>query len=395
MNFSVRAEQLEEHLIRMRRHLHENPELSFEEKETTAFIEQELKDIGIETHRIGNMYGVWADIKGPVPGKTVLLRADIDALPIREQTGLPFASRKDGIMHACGHDTHTAMLLTAARMLYEKKEELKGTVRLLFQAAEESCHGAEYYVKAGLLDDVDAVYGSHVWAPLEAPYINVQSGPRMSSCDNFTITVYGKAAHGASPELGTDAIAAAASVICQIQNIVSRQTDPRDSLVITIGEITGGTRFNVIADRVVMKGTVRTHSTVVRGMVEERLRRVCRAAAETCGARAELEYDYYPGVLVNDPELTAIAAGSAVKLFGPEALREEKAGMGSEDFSYFLEKVPGVYVLLGIRNEKKGLLPQAHNPFFCVDESVLKRGAALYAQFAVDYLSAASDSPKA
>lgn len=387
MQLSEEVQSLEDWIIEKRRYFHRHPELSFEEKETTAYLVEELKKMGLEPHTYSDYYGVWADIVGEKPGnKTVMLRADIDALPIREETGLSYASENENVMHACGHDNHMAMLLGAAKLLTAHRQDFGGTVRLLFQAAEESCHGAEYYVKAGLLDDVDAVYGCHVWATLDAPKINVVAGPRMSSCDNFTIEVKGVPAHGSAPNYGIDAIVTAAAIIMQLQTIVSRRNDPRDNLAITIGEIEGGPRFNIISDHVVMKGTVRTHSRQVREQVEEWIRNIVESVAKANGAEATLDYQYFPGVLYNDEKLAAIAANAVKKLYGEEGLGEHPLIMGSEDFSYFLEKVPGVYALVGIRNEEKGIIYQNHHSKFNVEETVLKRGAALYAQFAIDYL---------
>lgn len=389
MNFAKEAEGLENWIIEKRRYLHRHPELSFEEKETTAFLVKELEALGLQPQTYPDYYGVWADIQGDLPStsdKKVLLRADIDALPIQEETGLEFASENPNVMHACGHDNHTAMLLGAAKLLVANKANFAGTVRVLFQAAEESCHGAEYYVKAGLLKDVEVIYGSHVWATLDAPLINVEAGPRMSSCDNFTIKVKGVAAHGSAPNYGVDAIVTAASIILQLQTIVSRRNDPRDNLAITIGEIEGGPRFNIISDSVVMKGTARTHSKQVREQIEGWIRNIVENVARANGAEATLEYDYFPGVLYNDAALSEIAKDSVRKLYGEEALGEHPLIMGSEDFSYFLDEIPGVYSLIGIRNEEQGKIFQNHHSKFDVDESVLKRGAALYAQFAVDYL---------
>ena len=210
----------------------------------------------------------------------------------------------------------------------------------------------------------------------------------MSSCDNFTVTVKGLAAHGSAPNFGIDAIVTAASIILQLQTLVSRRNDPRDNLAITIGEIEGGTKFNVIAEKVVMKGTVRTHSKEVRGKVEGWIRNIVENVARANDAEAVLKYEYYPGVLYNDPQLAELARNSVIKLYGEEGLGELQTLMGSEDFSYFLEKAPGVFAFIGTRNEEKGITAQNHNSHFNVDESALKRGAALYAQFAYDYLNA-------
>jgi amidohydrolase len=345
--------------------------------------------MGLVPHYFENYYGVWTMIEGgkkQEDSKTVALRADIDALPIEEKTGLAYASQNLGVMHACGHDCHIAMLLGAARMLQAHKEELRGNVKLIFQSAEESCHGAEYYVKNGFLDDVDAIYGSHVWPDLESPYINVEPGARMASCDNFTITVTGKSAHGSTPHDGTDAIVTAASIIMQIQTLVSRKNDPHNPLVITIGEISGGARFNIIADQVVMKGTVRTHSAEIREQVEGWIRNLIQHVAQADGAEAVLEYEYYPAPLINDGTLAEIARNAATKLYGEDACKGLLSAMGSEDFSYYTEKVPGVFAFIGIRNEEKQITAKNHNDHFTVDESVLKRGSAMYAQFAYEYL---------
>ena len=323
-----------------------------------------------------------------VPGaKTVALRADIDALPVEEKTGLPFASENPGVMHACGHDNHMAMLLGAAKILCEVKDELEGNVKLLFQAAEETCFGAEYYVQQGVLDGVDAIYGQHIWAGLEAPYLNVQPGVRMASCDNFTITVEGSSTHGSTPHLGTDAIVAAASIIMNIQTIVSRNNDPLNALVVSIGEIHGGQRFNILANKVVMEGTCRTHSREMRGKIEPLLRRICEDTAAAFGAKAELKYDAFPSPVINDhDDLNQIAHDAAVKLYGEEGIKEMPRVMGSEDFAYFMDVVPGIFGFLGSRDAEHQA--SNHNDCYDVPEDVLKRGAAMHAQFAADYLSA-------
>ena len=390
MDIRALAEQYESYIIEQRRWFHAHPELSWEEFGTTDHIQQELEKMGLEVHRFDDRPGCTAMIYGgkAAPGaKTVALRADIDALPVEEKTGLPFTSQNPGVMHACGHDNHMAMLLGAARILCDLKDELAGNVKLLFQAAEETCFGAEYYVQQGVLDGVDAIYGQHIWAGLEAPYLNVQPGVRMASCDNFTITVEGSSTHGSTPHLGTDAIVAAASIIMNIQTIVSRNNDPLNALVVTIGEIHGGQRFNILANKVVMEGTCRTHSREMRGKIEPLLRRVCEDTAAAFGARAELKYDAFPSPVINDhDDLNQIAHDAAVKLYGEEGIKEMPRVMGSEDFAYFMDVVPGIFGFLGSRDAEHQA--SNHNDCYDVPEEVLKRGAAMHAQFAADYLSA-------
>ena len=390
MDIRALAEKYEGYIIEQRRWFHAHPELSWEEFGTTDHIQEELEKMGLEVHRFEGRPGCTAMIYGgkAVPGaKTVALRADIDALPVEEKTGLPFASKNPGVMHACGHDNHMAMLLGAAKILCEVKDELEGNVKLLFQAAEETCFGAEYYVQQGVLDGVDAIYGQHIWAGLEAPYLNVQPGVRMASCDNFTITVEGSSTHGSTPHLGTDAIVAAASIIMNIQTIVSRNNDPLNALVVSIGEIHGGQRFNILANKVVMEGTCRTHSREMRGKIEPLLRRICEDTAAAFGAKAELKYDAFPSPVINDhDDLNQIAHDAAVKLYGEEGIKEMPRVMGSEDFAYFMDVVPGIFGFLGSRDAEHQA--SNHNDCYDVPEDVLKRGAAMHAQFAADYLSA-------
>ena len=390
MDIRALAEKYEGYIIEQRRWFHAHPELSWEEFGTTDHIQEELEKMGLEVHRFEGRPGCTAMIYGgkAVPGaKTVALRADIDALPVEEKTGLPFASENPGVMHACGHDNHMAMLLGAAKILCEVKDELEGNVKLLFQAAEETCFGAEYYVQQGVLDGVDAIYGQHIWAGLEAPYLNVQPGVRMASCDNFTITVEGSSTHGSTPHLGTDAIVAAASIIMNIQTIVSRNNDPLNALVVSIGEIHGGQRFNILANKVFMEGACRTHSREMRGKIEPLLRRICEDTAAAFGAKAELKYDAFPSPVINDhDDLNQIAHDAAVKLYGEEGIKEMPRVMGSEDFAYFMDVVPGIFGFLGSRDAEHQA--SNHNDCYDVPEDVLKRGAAMHAQFAADYLSA-------
>lgn len=389
MDIKALAEKYEQYTIEQRRWFHQHPELSWEEYETTDAIEAQLKEMGLEVQRFEKT-GCTAMIYGgkAKPGcKTVALRADIDALPVEEKTGLPFASVNEGKMHACGHDCHIAMLLGAAKILTEIKDELEGNVKLFFQAAEETCHGADYYLEQKVLDGVDAIYGQHIWDGLEAPYLNVEPGIRMASCDNFTITVEGVSCHGSNPSGGIDAIVAAAAIIMNLQTIVSRNNDPRNALAVSVGEIHGGQRFNIIANKVVMEGTTRTHSREMRAKTEPMIRKIVENTAEAFGAKATLLYEAYPGPVINDQEdLNEIAHAAAVKLYGEEGIKTLPNMMGSEDFAYFMDVVPGVFGFLGSHDAEHCV--GNHNDHYDVDESVLKRGVAMHAQFALDYLAA-------
>ena len=276
-------------------------------------------------------------------------------------------------------------------MLMAKKEDLKGNVKIIFQAAEESCHGAQYYVGHGFLDDVDAIYGTHIWGELDAPYMNFETGPRMASCDNFRIEVEGVSSHGSTPHQGVDAILTAAYIITEIQAIVSRMNNPLNPLVVTVGKIEGGQRFNILADKVVLEGTTRTHSPEMRKKTEPLLRRIAENTADSMGAKATLTFEYFPAPIINEHEdLVLIARNAAAKMYGTDCLKPFPKMMISEDFAYYMEKVPGVFGLIGSQNKSLGITAKNHNDHYTVDESVLKRGAAMYAQFAYDFLEGSS-----
>lgn len=386
MDIRQLAEQYNDYIIEQRRWFHQHPELSYEEKETTKRLQKQLEEMGVPVTTFDDYNGLVGVIEGAKPGKNVMLRADIDALPVQENTGLPFCAT-NGNMHACGHDCHMAMLLGAAKILMDKRDALEGTVTLLFQAAEESCHGAEYYVNKGVMNNVDAVFGMHIWGTLDAPYFNLEGGERMASGDNFTITIKGLSAHGSAPHLGHDAIVAAASVVMNLQTFASRVNNPLNTLVVTIGTIHGGQRFNIIANRVVMEGTVRTFSRQLRKTIDADLLKIVKGTAEALGCEAEFEYERFTGPIINEHEdLNQIARNAAVTLYGEESLAPMDKLTGSEDFSFLAEKVPGFYGFIGARNPAVGAAYPNHNDRFTVDESALQRGAALYAQFVVDYL---------
>lgn len=385
MNFKEAAQQTENYIIRNRRYLHEHPELSEKEEKTTEYIVKELKDLGLEPRRFENCYGCYVDIKGNKPGKIVALRADIDALPIKEETGLEFASQ-NGCMHACGHDTHMAMLLGAVKMLNDVKSEINGTVRAIFQPSEETATGAQAVIKEGILEGVSAIYGSHIWGNFDAPLVSVESGKRMASCSSFKIEIEGRTAHGSAPNLGVDAIVVAASVIMNLQTYVSRNNDPLNPLVLTIGTIEGGSRFNVIPGKVTMEGTVRAFDSDL-DRIPNAMRRIIDGTAETFGAKAKLDFKWMTIPVINDnEELNTIAQNAVKKLYGEDGLGHLDTMMGSEDFSFYMGKVPGVFSFLGSRDTEKGYIYTNHQEQYTVDEGLLKRGAAVYAQFAFDYL---------
>ena len=395
MNFKDAAEKNEPWIIEQRRFFHQCPELSEQEKNTTLEIGKRLEEMGLEPHYYEGFTGLTADIRGGKAGagtKTVALRADIDALPVEERTGLAFCSKNQGVMHACGHDCHISMLLGGAKMLVEHKEELAGTVRLLFQPAEEVAVGAKYMIAHGALDGVDAIYGAHLWGGFEAPYLNFESGPRMASCDKFTIEVEGLSAHGSAPHAGVDALTTAVHIISEAQEIVSRYNDPLNPLVVTFGTIAGGQRWNIIANKVVMEGTVRTLSAEMREKTEKILRNIVEHVTAIHGAKGTVTVEYLTSPVINSHEdLNKIAQDAAVKLYGEGCLKHLEKMMGSEDFAFFMDEVPGVYGFLGSCDPKLGYTASNHNDCYTVDEGLLKRGAAMYAQFAFDYLAAKAE----
>lgn len=381
------AEKYTDYIIEQRRFFHTIPELSLNEVETTAKLVEELKKMDMEVITFPDYNGCIGIIKGAKPGKTVMLRADIDALPVKEQTGLPFAST-NGNMHACGHDTHIAMQLGAAKILSDLKKEIKGTVKLLFQSGEEVALGAKYYANNGYLDDVDAVYGTHIWSEVEAGKFNLESGERMASCDTFKITVEGTSAHGSAPNLGNDALYAAASIVMNIQSYVSRRKDPLNAAVVTVGTMNGGQRFNIIANHIEMEGTTRTFNKEIRNLMEDELRKIVENTAIALGVTAKLEYSYLTDPIINEHvNLNSLVQNAAVKLYGEDVLAPMTKLMGAEDFSHLMAKVPGFYGFIGCYNEKIGAIHNNHSEFFLVDESTLPMGSALAAQFVYDFLN--------
>ncbi len=386
----IKAEALElkNYILEQRHYLHAHPELGRHEVNTTAHIAAELVKIGVHVKTFDDITGCIGIIKGAHPGKTVMLRADIDALPITEnQNGRDYASKNTGVMHACGHDAHIAMLLGAAHILAAHRQELHGTVKLLFQMAEEIGTESRHYVEKGELDDVDAIFGQHVWNLLEHGTANLEDGERMACSDRFTITVHGKAAHGSAPHEGVDTIAAASAVVMALQALVSRRNDPKNTFVLTVGMMNGGTASNIIADKTEIVGTTRTFNKQFRKTLPEQIQNVVDGVCAAYGCTADCTYFFGPAPLINEhQELNDMARAAYKYMLGENSLVQMPKQMGAEDFSVYMEKVPGVYGFLGSRNEGLGLCAPHHHPDFEPDESVLPYGTGVYAYFAMEYL---------
>lgn len=384
------SEKYRDYIIDRRRFYHQYPELTLEEVETTKSIIKDLEEMNIPVTTFKNgFHGCYGTITGGKPGKTVMLRADIDALTVNEQTGLPFASKNPGKMHACGHDAHISMLLGTAKILNDMKDKLEGTVKLLFQPAEELAVGAKAIIDQGVLAGVDAIYGIHIWSTIDSPKINMVYGERMASADLFTVEIEGLGAHASAPQHGHDAILAVSNVIMGIQSVVSRKNDPINPLVVTIGVIDAGQRFNIIADKAVLEGTVRTFNRKIRMEIESYIREVVENISKAYGCKGKLEYKYVTGPVINeDKNLVNIAHNAALKLYGKDGVVEMEKLTGSEDFSYYQEKIPGVYGFIGARSvEVQGSEKSNHHECFTIDEKALERGAAVAAQFAHDFLN--------
>ena len=377
-------------LVNIRRHLHENPELGFEEVATAQYIADYLAGLGLEVTRQVAKTGVVALIRGVQPGKTVAIRADMDALPIQELNEVPYKSKHPGKMHACGHDAHVAAAIGAARILWELRDQINGNVKFIFQPAEEAPGGAEPMIAAGVLENptVDAIIGGHVWGGLESGIIEVMSGPTMASSDIIRLKIIGKGGHAAQPHTTIDPIVIASEIVGALQKLVSRQTDPFESVVISICSFHAGDVFNVIPHSAYLEGAVRTLNNELRQELPHKIEKIIRGITEPYGATYEL--DYYLGypVTVNDPGVTETVRKAAVSVLGADKVRvAARASMGGEDYAYFLNKVPGTYIRIGTRNPEKGICQEMHHPRFDIDEAVLELTPVVYAQAAFDLLA--------
>ena len=372
------------------RWFHQHPELSGQEKETAAYIANALREMGLEPQENVGGYGVVALIEGKAPGKCVGLRADFDALPIEETTGLPFTSENSGVMHACGHDMHAAMLLGAAWVLNQMKDQFSGCVKLVFQPSEENnvASGAKAMIADGVLENpkVDAMIGQHMWPLSPTGTYLVRDGAMMASSDRFYIKVFGKKSHGSAPENGIDAVVIAAQVITALQTIVSRNVCPTDSAVITIGEIRGGIRYNVIPDEVVMVGTCRNFTPEMRNSMPGRIEQVVKGVTEALGGRYEFEYLMCYSPTVNDSKMFKLVREAVEESMPGTLIVPEKAAMTGEDFSFFCEQVPSCYCWLGCQEEGKEFYP-LHHGSFSPDEKSIPIGIEAMVESALKFLA--------
>ena len=385
-----KAAEIEDKVIKIRHQIHQNPELSFQEKETAALAASEMRKLGFEVRENIFGTGVTATFRNSSDpeAKTLLIRADMDALPVEEKNELSFKSQKPGIMHACGHDGHTAILIGTAAVLKEMAQDFNGNLKFLFQPGEETSGGAEGMIKQGVLKnpDVDAALGLHLWGSTPEGVVEYKSGPFMASPDRFELKIIGKGGHAARPQNTIDPIPIGAEIISTLQTIISRRIDPLESAVISVCNFEAGSTHNVIPEQALLKATVRSLKTEVRKLLAENIKKVIKNICDIYGADYELNYVFgYPAV-VNDPQMTQILANAARKVIGENRVREkEKAEMGGEDFSYFGKKVPSTFYFLGIAPEAE--IINHHQSDFKFNDSVLKSGVVVMSQAALDFFN--------
>jgi len=385
MNIRSEIKDIEKNIIGWRRDFHQYPELGFDEHRTSKIIGEALKEMGLAPQMNVGKTGVTADLTFG-EGPTIALRADMDALPMQETSGLDFSSKHDGVMHACGHDGHMAMLLGAAKVLTQNGDSFNGTVRFIFQPAEEGAGGARYMIEDGCLDGVDEIYGIHVWNYQPVGEVGITDGPVLAAADMFEIKIKGIGGHGAAPQGTIDAVVVASHLVQALQTIVSRNTNPLESTVVTIGTINGGHNFNIIADEVTLSGTARAYTEENRNLIKTRMAEIIDGVAKTFGAEISFDYEdgYPPTINHTDPTNKVLKAA--------ERVVGEKAGMpylsmGGEDFSYYLQKIPGCFFFVGSApNDQKLFETPHHCSHFTMDERALLVGPSIYLNLVDDLL---------
>jgi amidohydrolase len=387
--------EMKDWLVEIRRTIHSHPELGFEEVETSRLIAQWLEKFGLQVHRGLAKTGVVGLLEGVGPGKTVAIRADMDALPLEEANPVPYASKIKGKMHACGHDAHVAILLGVARFFSSRRDLLKGKIKWIFQPAEEGGGGGRVMAEEGVLENpkVDAIFGAHVYPLLDVGQVGTYEREGLAATDRFVIRIIGKGGHGAYPHLGRDPILAAAHLITQIHSVVSRNLNPLDSGVISVGRISGGTAFNIIPDQVEIGGTMRSLNPQVRDAMRTRMEEISQGVARSFGVDCQFDFrDGYPA-LVNDPEMARLIASACARGIGKENVLPLKPSMGGEDFSYYLQRVPGAFFRLGARNEPRGIIHPFHSSLFDIDEDVLPFGVEMFVRIIDRFLGLELTSP--
>ena len=377
---------IEDYLIKTRRIFHQYPELSFKEFETSKRIERELKRMGLAPIRMAKT-GLIADIKGKSKGKTVAIRADIDALPVTEENTFDYRSKREGVMHACGHDSHITMALGAAKLLSAKRD-FKGTVRMLFQPAEESPPGgATEMIREGALNGVDYIIGQHIASEIPSGKVGIYYGAMMANADEIRVKLEGVGGHGAAPHETTDALLIASEFVVQAQTIVSRRVPPFNPAVVTFGTLNSGYRYNIIAKYAELTGTVRTFDKGTQDMIGKELKRILDGLSKATGCKYEFSYiKGYPAT-INNERVSKVVEEAASEVLGEEGVVHPNPSMGGEDFAYYLRKIPGAYYFLGIGNKEKGIVSPEHSSTHKIDESVLKYGTEILQRSAKKLLS--------
>ncbi|MDA1193554.1 MAG: amidohydrolase [Planctomycetota bacterium] len=386
-SLSPTAEEQAE-LVATRRDIHAHPELKYEEQRTSGLVAERLSGLGYSCQTGVGRTGVVTVLEGEADGPCVLLRADMDALPLQEKNEVAYASKTPGVMHACGHDGHTAMGLTAARILRRLGRPARGRIKFMFQPAEEGGNGAVAMIEDGVLENpkVDAAFGIHLWSPLEVGKVSIVDGPFMASVDEFTVRVLGTGGHGAMPHQTRDPVLAAAHIVTALQQIAARNVSPLQAVVVTVGAIHGGEAFNIVPDEVVLRGTARSFDEDVWKALPDHLERVVTHTALAFGCKAELQIQRMMRPTINDPAMAELVREVAREVVGPENIISEGT-MGGEDFAEVLAVVPGCYFFVGARNEATGKIHPHHSPYFDIDEDALSIGARLLVGVAQRYLA--------
>ena len=380
MNIHPQIQSLKNKIIETRRDFHKHPELSFQEKRTSHIVAKQLESFNIKVQRNIGKTGVVGTLNGNNPGKTIAFRADMDALPIQETGDSTYKSVNDGIMHACGHDAHTSMLLGAAEVLSNMKNNINGTIKFIFQPAEEGFGGAKFMINDGAIDGVDAIYGLHVWNYQKSGTVGIKTGPVMAAADIFSIKIKGVGGHGAAPQGTIDCIVVASHLIQAFQTIVSRNTNPLESTVVTIGQINGGDNFNIIADEITLEGTTRAYTEKNRLLIKNRMNEIIKGIELTFGAKIILDYkDGYPPV-INNESITENVTEAAKKIVGENVI-VPYLSMGGEDFSYFSNEIPGCFFFLGTAPKDRPLMsvPQ-HCSHFDIEEEAMLIGSSIFVE---------------